>query len=119
MKTKIKILMAACFASALLSGCYPTATSQGEITGSYFSPKTFKDFTCDEMVIEQESLSRREAQLTVAQEARHKNDRFKAWWGIPTRGDGIEASELANVRGQMEAVKVAISQKKCELVETQ
>ena len=119
MKTKIKILAATCAAAAMLGGCYPTATSQGEITGSYVSPKTYGGFTCDDLVIEQESLSRRESQLTVAQESRHKNDQFKSWLGIPTRGDGVEASELANVRGKMEAVRVAISQNKCDTEEAQ
>ena len=119
MKMKIKTLAAACVASAMMAGCYPTATSQGEITGSYISPKTYKGFACDDLVIEQESLSRREAQLSVAQESRHKNDQFKSWLGIPTRGDGVEASELANVRGQQEAVQVAISQRKCDNAEAQ
>ena len=118
MKAKIKTLAAALVASALAAGCYPTATSQGEITGTYISPKTYKSFTCEELVIEQESLSRREAQLSIAQESRHKDDQFKSWLGIPTRGDGIEASELANMRGQMEAVQVAISRKKCDAAET-
>ena len=118
MKTKIKTLTAMCIASALMTGCYPTATSQGEITGAYISPKTYKEFTCAELVIEQESLSRRESQLSIAQESRFKSDRFKSWWGIPTRGDGVEASELAGVRGKVEAVQVAISQNKCDVGET-
>jgi len=34
------------------------------------------------------------------------------WWGFGT-GDGIEASELANVRGEKEAARKAMSKKGC------
>ena len=36
------------------------------------------------------------------------------WWGVG-QGDGIEASELASVRGEKEAVRKAVDVKHCEL----
>jgi hypothetical protein len=59
------------------------------------------------------SLARRENQLVVAQEQRIKTSNMQAfWWGFG-QGDGVEASELANVRGEKEAVRTAIDVKQC------
>lgn len=59
-----------------------------------------------------DSLSRRENQLVVAQEQRHKSSRVQTfWWGFG-QGDGIEAAELANVRGEREALLKVMNNKK-------
>jgi len=60
-----------------------------------------------------DSLVRRENQLTIAQEQRIKSSNVQAFWFGYGQGDGIEASELANVRGEKEAVLTAISAKRC------
>lgn len=58
-------------------------------------------------------MQRRENQLVVAQEQRIKTSQVQAfWWGMG-QGDGIEASELANVRGEKEAVRTAMEGKGC------
>jgi len=59
------------------------------------------------------SLARRENQLVTAQEQRYKTSETQAfWWGFG-QGDGVEASELANVRGEKEAVRKAMDVKGC------
>ena len=36
------------------------------------------------------------------------------WWGYG-QGDGIEASEIANVKGEKEAIRKAVDTKKCSI----
>jgi len=87
----------------------PTQPSQ--ITGTYNSGLKYEEFNHDRLAKELDSLKRREAQLVLAQEQRVKTSQMQAfWWGFG-QGDGIEASELANVRGEIEAVQHAMELK--------
>ena len=89
----------------------PTPASQ--ITGSYTSGLNYEQFNCTKLSAEVDSLARRENQLAIAQEQRIKTSQTQAfWWGFG-QGDGIEASELANVRGEKEAVRKALANKEC------
>ncbi len=97
----------------LLAGCFNLATRPEQITGSYSSPLKYTSYECKALAVESASLARRENQLRTAQEHRRKSDKVQAFWlGFGT-GDGIEASELANVRGDSEAVRQAMSLKGC------
>ena len=97
-----------------LSGCMNMPTPPSQITGSYTSGLNYKDFSCEELAAEQASLARRENQLVTAQEQRVKTSEVQAfWWGYG-QGDGVEASELANVRGEKEAVRKALDSKGCK-----
>lgn len=89
----------------------PTPASQ--ITGSYTSGLKYEAYECLKLSAELSSLARRENQLVIAQEQRVKTSQMQAfWWGFG-QGDGIEASELANVRGEKEAVRMVIEKKSC------
>ncbi len=87
----------------------PTATSQ--ITGAYTSGIKYEGHTCSTLAKEIASLARRENQLGIAQKQRIKTSRMQAFWHGYGQGDGIEASELANVRGEKEAVRFEIETK--------
>jgi hypothetical protein len=90
----------------------PTPPSQ--ITSSYTSGLKYENFDCSRLAVEQDSLARRENQLVIAQEQRYKTSQVQAfWWGFG-QGDGVEASELANVRGEKEAVRTAMEAKGCK-----
>lgn len=107
-----KITTTATFVLAL-SGCMNMPTPPSQITGSYASGLNYKDFSCQELSAEQSSLARRENRLTTAQQQRIKTSEVQAfWWGYG-QGDGIEASELATVRGEKEAVRTAMDGKGC------
>ncbi|MCD8566604.1 MAG: hypothetical protein LRY36_01555 [Alphaproteobacteria bacterium] len=100
---------------ALLTGCTNMPTPSSQITGSYTSGLKYEEFGCSKLAIELDSLARREDQLVVVQEQRIKTSQTQAfWWGYG-QGDGIEASELANVRGEKEAVRKAMEHKGCDL----
>ncbi len=94
-------------------GCANMPTPSSQITGSYTSGLAYERFSCPKLVTELSSLARRETQLVTAQEGRVKTSQMQAFWLGYGQGDGIEASELANVRGEKEAVRKAISNKGC------
>jgi hypothetical protein len=111
---EMKLLTLAAFGLVVLSGCMNMPTPSSQITSSYTSGLKYDDYDCSRLVIELGSLARRENQLTIAQDQRYKTSQTQAfWWGFG-QGDGIEASELANVRGEKEAVRTAMEAKKCQ-----
>ena len=98
---------------AAVTGCLNMPTPPSQITGSYQSGLRYEEFDCSKLSAELDSLARRENQLTIAQEQRVKSSQVQAfWWGFGN-GDGVEASELASVKGEKEAVRKAIDAKSC------
>jgi len=100
--------------AVLVSGCLNMPTPPVQITGSYQSTLQYEQFDCVRLLAEQDSLSRRESQLVAAQEQRVRSSQMQAFWYGFGQGDGVEATELANVRGQREAVRTAIANKQCD-----
>lgn len=100
-------------AAFALAGCMNMPTPTVQITPSYVSGLNYEQFECPRLYAELDSLSRRETQLVAAQDQRVRTSQMQAlWWGFG-QGDGVEATELANVRGQREAVTHAIARKQC------
>lgn len=109
---KITLLSISCLAIAL-SGCMNMPTQPSQITGAYTSGSHYNGYSCRDMVVEETSLARRENQLVVAQEQRVRTSKTQAFWYGVGNGDGIEASELANVRGEREALRRAMDKNNC------
>ncbi|MHC1764587.1 MAG: hypothetical protein AB9869_09800 [Verrucomicrobiia bacterium] len=106
--------MVASMALLALSACLNMPTPTSQITGAYVSSAKYDNYDCDRLKVELDSLSRRESQLVIAQEQRRKSSEAQAfWWGYG-QGDGIEASELAMVRGEIEAVRKTFEAKGCK-----
>ncbi len=97
-----------------LSGCMNMPTPTAQITGAYVSPLKYDGVDCPRLSAELASLSRRENQLASAQSQRIKTSETQAFWYGYGQGDGIEASELANVRGEREAARSAMEAKACK-----
>lgn len=113
MKKQLIIAALVIVTSMFLAGCMNMPTPTSQITGSYTSGLKYENFDCSRLAAELDSLARRENQLVIAQEQRIKTSKMQAfWWGFG-QGDGIEASELANVRGEKEAVRSAMEAKGC------
>jgi hypothetical protein len=98
----------------MLAGCMNMPTPTSQITGAHTSEGTYSGYGCGRLASEMASLARRENQLTIAQEQRIKTSQMQAFWFGFGNGDGIEASELANVRGEKEAVRSAMGAKGCK-----
>jgi hypothetical protein len=110
---KFKFVLLATISIVLLSACMNMPTPPSQITSSYTSGLRYENFDCSTLSAEMDSLARRENQLIVAQEQRIKTSEVQAfWWGYG-QGDGVEASELANVKGEKEAVRTAMEKKNC------
>ena len=110
----IKIKQATVILSFLLiNGCLNMSTNPAQISGAYVSPLKYETFGCDRLAAELGSLSRRQNQLVIAQQQRVKTSETQAFWYGFGQGDGIEASELANVRGEREAVRASMDIKNC------
>lgn len=108
----ILLIIFAVVTSVFLAGCMNMPTPSSQITGSYTSGLKYENWDYSRLAVELDSLARRENQLVIAQEQRIKTSQTQAfWWGFG-QGDGIEASELANVRGEKEAVRKAMEVKK-------
>lgn len=96
-----------------VAACMNMPTPPVQITGSYVSGLNYEQFDCNRLYAELDSLNRRETQLVAAQEQRVRTSQMQAfWWGFG-QGDSVEATELANVRGQKEAVTQALANKQC------
>lgn len=108
-------LLAAVVLSLLLSGCTTTPTPSSQITASHGSGINYDEYTCSRLTSELESLARRELELIKAQEQRIKSSNVQAFVLGIGQGDGAEASELANVRGDQASVLKVMKAKKCSM----
>ena len=113
MKKKLRLLVLAVATLGTIAGCMNMPTNPSQITGAYVSGLNYEAFDCSRLSAELGSLSRRENQLVSAQQQRIKTSETQAFWYGYGQGDGIEASELANVRGEREAVRKAMDVKTC------
>ena len=84
----------------LVQGCvYPNMTTpSSQIATAYISSAKYSLFDCHQLQTELDSISRRESVLVVAQEQRVKNSEKQATWFEYGQGDGVKATELANVK---------------------
>ena len=112
MKMKFGLVMTS-LTCIFLVGCMNMPTQPSQITGAYTSGAQYRGYTCGDMIAEERSLARRENQLVIAQEQRVKSSKAQAFWYGIGNGDGIEASELANVRGDREALRVSMERDGC------
>jgi hypothetical protein len=110
----MKKLILFIFAIAI-TGCMNMPTPPGQITAAYVSTIKYENLSCEQLSAELNSLTRQEAQLITAQEGRHKTSEMQAFWYGYGQGDGIEAAQLAIVRGEIEAVKKTMEVKGCAL----
>ena len=101
-------LVLACALTAFLTGCMNMPTPVAQISPAHVSSLQYESFDLKRLTAELDSLNRRESQLVVAQEQRIKTSGVQAFWHGYGQGDGIEASELALVRGQILAVTKAM-----------
>ena len=114
-----KFLPLALLSTSLLSGC---ATSPNELPTTYVSPLKYKKYDCDQLVEEMDHVSHRTASLYTTLDKKASNDAAQMGVGLfllwPTLfflegGDGPEASEYSNLKGEFKALRTATVTKKC------
>lgn len=97
------------------------ASGADDIAPSYVSPVMYENFTCQQLAYEAQSISTRAAQAAGVQNRARTTDAVVTTVGLVVfwpslfflNGDGPKAAELANLKGQMEAVEQASIRKNC------
>lgn len=119
MSIKLRSLVAVGLIAAV-AGC---ATQPDKIPASYVSPLTYKDYDCDQLIMEMDHVSRRTGELHASLKKKADNDAAQMGIGLlllwPTLfllegGDGPEATEYARLRGEYEALRTNVVGQKCE-----
>ncbi len=109
-----------CFAalSVFIGGC---ASKSSEIEASYVSPVTYQNFSCQQLNNEAMIVSQKASKAAGMQDKAHREDTTKTaigaviFWPVLlfNKGDGQLASNLANLKGQKDAIELASTQKGC------
>ena len=99
--------------SLLLSCSVNAPTPSSRIVATPGSELKYAEYPCARLAAELESLARRELDLIRAQEQRVKSSSVQALLLGIGQGDGTEATELANVRGDQGAVQKVMEAKRC------
>lgn len=105
-------------ALALLAGC---ATGADNIAAAYVSPVGYQGLSCAQLGNEATAISSRAVAANGAQNRKAAGDAVAMTVGLVvfwpallfTQGDGAKATEVANLKGQMQAVEDVSRQKGC------
>lgn len=117
MKNSALILLGA----AVLVGC---ASQPDDISTAYVSPLKYKNYDCDQLAVEMDHVSRRTTDLYFSLKGDADNDAAQMGVGLilfwPTLfflegGDGPEASEYAQLKGEYEALRTTAVEKECAM----
>lgn len=102
-------------------GC---ATKPEKISAAYVSPLKYKDYDCDQIALEMDYVSQRTNVLYNSLKKEANSDSWQMGVGLilfwPALfmlegGDGPEAAEYAQLKGEFEALRQAAIQKRCDL----
>ncbi|HEB98353.1 MAG TPA: metal ABC transporter ATP-binding protein [Thiotrichales bacterium] len=116
---KIKRIVVMVSVSVAMVGC---ATAPDKLPTTYVSPLKYKDYDCDQIIMEMDYVSKRTTDLYQSLDKKADNDAVQMGVGLilfwPALfllegGDGPEAQEYSNLRGEFEALRTAAVQKKC------
>ncbi|MEP6828314.1 MAG: hypothetical protein ABJA10_09600 [Aestuariivirga sp.] len=100
------------------AGC---ASKSSEIAPSYVSPVGYQAYSCEQLGQEAQTVSRRAAIASGQQDKIRTDDTVKTTVGVIifwplllfNKGDGQQAAELANLKGQMQAIQDESVVKNC------
>ena len=102
----------------VLAAC---ASKSADIEASYVSPVAYQNYTCEQLQAEAQGVSQRAAIAAGQQDKVRRKDQVKTTVGVVlfwpvllfNEGDGQKATELASLKGQMNAIQQASIQKNC------
>jgi hypothetical protein len=107
-------------AASVLAGC---ASRSGDIAEAYVSPLQYQSFSCAQLREEAARVSARAAVASGAQDQNATNDTIVTtaavilFWpaAFMIKGNGANAQEVAQLKGDMDAIEQANIQKKCNI----
>ena len=107
------------FLSVIIAGC---ASNPDKISTAYVSPLKYKDYDCDQIALEMDNISHRTTELYQHLKKERTADDWKMGVGLVlfwpallflNGGDGPEATEYSQLKGEYEAVRENSVSKKC------
>lgn len=117
---ELSIRPALCLLAVLVvGGC---ASSPDKIDAAYVSPLKYKDYDCDQVAMEMDYVGQRTTKLYQRLKAERTADNWQMGVGLvlfwPSLfllegGDGPEAAEYAQLKGEYEALRDVSVSKKC------
>ena len=116
---RIAKVITICAVSAVIVGCSKKAHNIG---ASYVSPITYQSFSCKQVAAEMQRVSARAAQAAGVQNSQATKDTVAMTVGLivfwPTLfllsgGDGANATELARLKGTLDALEQVGVRKNC------
>ena len=115
---KIYPVTALMLATSVFAGC---ATKSADIAPSYVSPMQYQSFSCQQLTLEAQRVATRVGQVSGQQDQKAEGDAGKMAVGmvlfwpalIFMEGDDQTASEVARLKGEMDALEQANIQKNC------
>ena len=119
MKHILSIFTAALFSGSFLAAC---ATSPDKISTAYVSTLKYEAYNCRQIALEMDNVTRRTTQLYVNLEKAADTDAAQMGIGLilfwPTLfflegGDGPQAAEYAQLKGEFRALETVSVQKEC------
>jgi hypothetical protein len=113
----MRVLAAVCVALAL-AGC---AQRSDSVTAAYVSPVQYQSFTCQQLKEEAARVAQRAAIAAGQQDQSATNDAIATGVAVIVffpaafliHGNGVNAQELAELKGDMDAIQQANIQKNC------
>ena len=114
----MKLFVSAALTCLLLSGC---ATKPEDIAPSYVSTNNYSNMSCKQLQAEAENVSAAAQQATGAQSKKAGSDAAMMGVGLIVfwpallfmKGDGASATNVAELKGQMNAIESVNRQKNC------
>lgn len=113
----MKLPALAAAAAITLAACAPDPAT---VAPSYVSPTAYAGITCPQLNAEATRLSARLAQVTGDQQAAAEADAVNTaislilfWPAVFFVGGGDQSAELARLRGEAEALRIAAMEKGC------
>ena len=103
----------------IASGC---ASNPDKLDAAYVSPLKYKDYDCDQLAMEMDYVGQRTTRLYHRLKKERKADNWQVGIGLvlflPTLlllegGDGAEAAEYAQLKGNFEALRTNSVERKC------
>ncbi|MCG7391294.1 hypothetical protein MHY87_00020 [Microvirga sp. ACRRW] len=118
MKTIHTFAALAAALSLTAAGC---ASRSESVTASYVSSAAYSSYSCRDLSLEAQRVSSAAAAAAGAQDSQHTRDvvattaALVIFWPAAffVGGDNAKTAELANLRGQMQAIEEASVRKKC------
>jgi hypothetical protein len=114
----MKSITVSLIAALALVGC---ASKSENIAAAYVSPLTYESYSCRALQEEAARVSARAIAASGAQDSKASNDAVATGVGVVLfwpalffiKGEGASASEVARLKGEMEAIEQASTRKRC------